>query len=140
MCFWALPILLTFAFMHHLYLVCILFGMPSLHFFTLIFYFLVRFYHRGLPHGLSSACSHPTTSGTKSSDRVTYAGRGSFRKIVKRGLKLTVKKLGASLVLLSHLFTSSKGGARFWQVKRCVCTMLNGSYTCTVSHFHFQSI
>ena len=46
--------------------------------------------------------------------------RGSFRKIVKRGQKLTVEKLGgASLVLLSHLMQCSQvlggGGARFWQ-------------------------
>ena len=35
--------MLTFAFMHHPYLVCILFGMPSLHLFTFLmfFYFLV---------------------------------------------------------------------------------------------------
>ena len=44
--------------------------------------------------------------------------RGSFRKIVKRGQKLTVEKLGgASLVLLSHLMQCSQvpRGARFWQ-------------------------
>ena len=36
--------MLTFAFMHHPYLVCIFFGMPSLHlftFFNVFFYFLV---------------------------------------------------------------------------------------------------
>ena len=31
----------TYAFMHHPYLVCILFGKPSLHLFTFLIYFLV---------------------------------------------------------------------------------------------------
>ena len=36
----ALPTcMLTFAFMHHPYLVCILFGMPSLHLFTFLMFF-----------------------------------------------------------------------------------------------------
>ena len=40
--------MLTFAFMHHPYLVCILFGMPSLHLFTFlnVFYFLVYLWHK----------------------------------------------------------------------------------------------
>ena len=32
--------MLTFAFMHHPYLVCILFGMPSLHLFTFLMFFI----------------------------------------------------------------------------------------------------
>ena len=35
--------MLTFAFMHHPYLVCILFGMPSLHLFTFLMFFLFLF-------------------------------------------------------------------------------------------------
>ena len=46
--------------------------------------------------------------------------RGSFRKIVKRGRKLTVEKFGgASLVLFPHLMQCLQvprgGGVRFWQ-------------------------
>ena len=64
---------------------------------------------------------------------------GSFRKIVKKGLKLTVIKLGGITSLTLTPVHKFQGGARFWQVKHCICTMLNGSYTCTVSHFHFRS-
>ena len=32
--------MLTFAFMHHPYLVCVLFGMPSLHPFTFLMFFI----------------------------------------------------------------------------------------------------
>ena len=35
-----LCLMLTFAFMHHPYLVCILFGMPSLHLFTFLMFFI----------------------------------------------------------------------------------------------------
>ena len=35
--------MLTFAFMHHPYLVCILFGMPSLHLFTFLMFFIFLF-------------------------------------------------------------------------------------------------
>ena len=39
---------LTFAFMHHPYLVCILFGMPSLHLFTFSMFFIscIMYYHQ----------------------------------------------------------------------------------------------
>ena len=33
--------MLTFAFMHHPYLVCILFDMPSLHLFTFVMFFFI---------------------------------------------------------------------------------------------------
>ena len=36
--------MLTFAFMHHPYLVCILFGMPSLHLFTFLMLLFSCFY------------------------------------------------------------------------------------------------
>ena len=37
---WGFAYMLTFAFMHHSYLVCILFGMPSLHLFTFLMFFI----------------------------------------------------------------------------------------------------
>ena len=37
--------MLTFAFMHHPYLVCTLFGMPSLHLFTFLMFFIFLFLH-----------------------------------------------------------------------------------------------
>ena len=40
--------MLTFAFMHHPYLVCILFGMPSLHLFTFLMFFIFLLF-TGLP-------------------------------------------------------------------------------------------
>ena len=38
--------MLTFAFMYHPYLVCILFGMPSLHLFTFLMFFIFLFIYR----------------------------------------------------------------------------------------------
>ena len=43
---WSFANTLTFAFMHHLYLVCILFGMPSLHLTFLMFFFFFFFFSR----------------------------------------------------------------------------------------------
>ena len=37
---WGFANMLTFAFMHHPYLVCILFGMPSLHHFTFLIFWI----------------------------------------------------------------------------------------------------
>ena len=60
--------------------------------------------------------------------------RGSFKKIVKRGRKLTVKKFGgASLVLLSHIISSKggqdsdKGGRMPPQMKPCSCIIQTAS-------------
>ena len=39
--------MLTFAFMHYPYLVCILFGMPSLHLFTFLMFFKSCVYSNG---------------------------------------------------------------------------------------------
>ena len=55
----------------------------------------------------------PRASPSSVLDHFPYTNdmsRGSFRKIVKKGQKLTVKKLGGyHLVLLSHLLQCSQG-------------------------------
>ena len=49
--------MLTFAFMHHPYLVCILFGMPSLHLYTfLLFSCILIISRRGLQHTPNRGC------------------------------------------------------------------------------------
>ena len=76
---------LTFAFMHHHYLVCIIFGMPSLHLFTFLMFFflfscfytflisvtarpnskksiLLIFFHMKLTTVLRQLHDHPSTS------------------------------------------------------------------------------
>ena len=49
--------MLTFAFMHYPYLVCILFGMPSLHLFTFLMFFKSCCYNYSC-HTWSSKCNH----------------------------------------------------------------------------------